>query len=108
MRKTNRAGGIEGGMSNGMPLIIKATMKPISTIPTGLQSLNLKTGKSEISDYERSDTCAVPAASVILENVIAFEVAKSLLESTGGENINDVKQNYNMRLDSRINGKFNY
>ena len=102
-RKTNRAGGIEGGMTNGMPLVVRATMKPISTIPRGLQSVDLRSGSPETSDYERSDTCAVPAASVILENVICFEVARALLEGVGGETVNDLKANYIQRASARMN-----
>ena len=75
VRRTNRAGGLEGGMTNGQPLVIRGAMKPISTLLQGMESVNLKTLAAERSDYERSDICAVPAASVVAENVVAFEIA---------------------------------
>ena len=83
-RPTNHAGGIEGGMSNGMPIIVKGTMKPIATLLQGMDSVNLQTGKAERSDYERSDVCALPAASVVMENVVGFEVAVAFLHAFGG------------------------
>ena len=83
-RPTNHAGGIEGGMSNGMPIVVKGTMKPIATLLQGMDSVNLQTGKAERSDYERSDVCALPAASVVMENVVGFEVAVAFLHAFGG------------------------
>jgi chorismate synthase len=83
-RTTNNAGGIEGGMSNGMPIVVKGTMKPISTLMQGMDSVNLQTGKAERSDYERSDVCALPAASVVMENAVGFEIASAFLETFGG------------------------
>ncbi len=74
-RPTNNAGGLEAGMTNGQPLVIRAAKKPISTLRKPLESINLQTKQPEAASYERSDVCAVPAASVIVENVVAFEVA---------------------------------
>ncbi|HPF41363.1 MAG TPA: chorismate synthase [Phycisphaerae bacterium] len=90
-RRSNRAGGIEGGMTNGMPVIVRGAMKPISTLLRGLDSVNLQTLSPERSDYERSDICAVPAASVVAEQVVAFELARSLLEKFGGDTIDAVR-----------------
>ena len=69
-RPTNHAGGIEGGMTNGMPIVVRGTMKPIATLLQGMDSVNLQTGEAERSDYERSDVCALPAASVVMEMLL--------------------------------------
>jgi chorismate synthase len=94
VRKTNNAGGLEGGMTNGMPLVVRAAMKPISTLLQGMDSVNLVTLAAERSDYERSDVCSVPAASVVLENVVAFEVAAAFLEKFGGDTLDEVRAAY--------------
>lgn len=91
IRRTNRAGGLEGGMTNGMPLLIRAAMKPISTLLQGMDSVNLRTLGSERSDYERSDICSVPAASVVVEKVVAFEVARAFLEKFAGDTMDEVR-----------------
>jgi len=91
VRKTNRAGGLEGGMTNGMPLVVRGAMKPISTLLQGMDSVDLKTLQPQRSDYERSDVCAVPAASVVAENVIAFEIARVWLEKFGGDTLREVR-----------------
>jgi chorismate synthase len=93
-RRTNRAGGLEGGMTNGMPVILRAAMKPIATLPGGLASVDLRTLSPQRGDYERSDVCAVPAASVIVENVVAFELARALLDKFGGDTLHEVKVAY--------------
>jgi len=93
-RRTNRAGGLEGGMTNGMPIVVRGVMKPISTLLRGLDSVNLATLKAERSDYERSDICAVPAASVVAEHVVALEVARSMREKFGGDALADMKATY--------------
>jgi chorismate synthase len=85
VRTTNRAGGIEGGMTNGQPVVVTGAMKPISTLLQGMPSVNLKTGKPERSDYERSDVCAVSAASVVMEHVVAFEIAAAMMDTYGGD-----------------------
>jgi chorismate synthase len=94
VRKTNRAGGLEGGMTNGMPLVIRGAMKPIATLRQGLASINLKTLRAERSHYERSDICAVPAASVVAENVVAFEIARAWLVKFGGDTLREVRAAY--------------
>lgn len=90
-RKTNRLGGLEGGMTNGMPVVVRAVMKPIATLLQGMDSVNLKTKQPERSDYERSDVCAVPAASVVAENVVAFEMARAMLDKFAGDTMNEVR-----------------
>lgn len=86
-RPTNNAGGLEAGMTNGQPLVVRAAKKPISTLAKKLPSVNLDTKEAEPADYERSDVCAVPAASVIVENVVAFEVARALVEKFGNDSL---------------------
>ncbi len=97
-RRTNNAGGLEGGMTNGQTIIVRAAKKPISTLLKGLDSVNLITKAPERSDYERSDVCAVPAASVIAENVVAFEMAKAFLEKFGGDTLTEVRAAYDFYL----------
>ncbi len=93
-RKTNYAGGIEGGVSNGMPIIVRAAMKPIPTLKSPLSSVDIITKKKFKAAYERSDVCAVPAASVIGEAVTALVIADSFLEKFGGDSIEEIKRNY--------------
>jgi chorismate synthase len=90
-RDSNNAGGLEGGMTNGQPIVVRATMKPISTLGQGMPSVDLRTLAPESSQYERSDICAVPAASVVVENVAAFEVARAVREKFGGDSLREVK-----------------
>ncbi|MGD2111610.1 MAG: chorismate synthase [Phycisphaerae bacterium] len=97
-RRTNNAGGLEGGMSNGEPIVIRAAMKPISTLLRGLDSIDLVTRQPERSDYERSDICAVPAASVVAENVVAFEIARAFLNKFGGDTLREVRAAYESYL----------
>lgn len=92
--KTNRAGGIEGGMSNGADIVVRATMKPISTLGQPLSSINMKTKQTEKADFERSDICAVPAGSVIGEALVAYTIANEFLEKFGGDSINEIRRNY--------------
>lgn len=91
VRPTNRAGGLEGGMTNGQTLVVRAAMKPISTLMQGMGSVNLQTLAAERSDYERSDVCAVPAASVVAENVVAFEVARALSVKFAGDTLAEMR-----------------
>ncbi|MEN8261912.1 MAG: chorismate synthase [Nitrospirota bacterium] len=93
-RKTNNAGGIEGGMSNGMPIVVRAAMKPIPTLKSPLASVDIFTKKKFKAAYERSDACAVPAASVIGEAVTALVIADSFLEKFGGDSMGEIKRNY--------------
>lgn len=102
-RATNRAGGLEGGMTNGMPLIVRAAMKPISTLVRGLQSMNLATLKSERSDYERSDICSVPAASVVVEHVVAFELARAMCEKFAGDTLGEMRAAHEHYLNAAQN-----
>jgi chorismate synthase len=77
-RKTNRLGGLEGGMTNGMPIVVKGVMKPIPTLYKPLQSVDIETKEPFTASVERSDSCAVPAAAVVMEHVVAFELAKAI------------------------------
>ena len=93
-RKTNRAGGIEGGMTNGEVVIVRAAMKPIPTLYTPLSSVDILTKKPFKAAVERSDVCAVPAASVVCETAVAFEIAKAFLTKFGGDSIKEIRRNY--------------
>ena len=97
--KTNRAGGITGGMTNGNEILVRATMKPISTLRRELASVNMKTKQPEKADFERSDVCAVPAGSVIGEAIVAFEVGDAFLEKFSGDSISETSRNYKGYLD---------
>ncbi len=90
IRPSNRAGGLEGGVTNGMPLVIHAAMKPISTLRQPLKSVDLSTGKEVDSRYERSDVCAVPAAAVIGETMLALVLADAILEKFGGDSMEEL------------------
>jgi len=94
-RKTNNAGGIEGGITNGMPVILRAAMKPIPTLRKPLRSFDITTKKPVQAAYERSDICAVPAAGVIGEAMAALTVADAFLEKFGGDSISETLRNYN-------------
>ncbi|MFO7982649.1 MAG: chorismate synthase [Desulfuromonadales bacterium] len=91
-RKSNRAGGLEGGMTNGQPLIVRGAMKPIPTLYTPLETVNLKTRATVEATVERSDVCAVPAAAVVAEAVVAIEVAAAVLEKFGGDSMEELKE----------------
>lgn len=93
-RKTNMAGGIEGGMSNGEQIMIRAAMKPIPTLYKPLRSADLSTKKPFNASVERSDACAVPAAGVVAEAAAAFEIASAMIEKFGGDSIEEMKRNY--------------
>jgi len=93
-RKTNNAGGVEGGMTNGMPVILRACMKPIPTLRKALRSVDIVTKKPVQAAYERSDICAVPAAGVVGEAMVALTVADAFLEKFGGDTVSEVKRNY--------------
>ncbi len=97
-RPTNNAGGLEAGMTNGQPLVIRAAKKPISTLRKPLDSINLATKEPEAANYERSDVCAISAASVIVENVVAFEIAAALIEKFGGDSLVEMKARYELFL----------
>jgi chorismate synthase len=93
-RTTNRAGGLEGGVTNGEPLIIRAAMKPISTLIKPLKSVDLVTKRPTLATVERSDICAVPAAAVVGEAAVAFELASAMIEKFGGDSLREMKRNY--------------
>lgn len=93
-RKTNNAGGIEGGTSNGEPIIFRAVMKPIPTLYKPLRSVDIKTKKAFSASIERSDVCAVPAAAVVAEAATALEIADAFLEKTGGDGVKEIERNY--------------
>ncbi len=93
-RKTNMAGGIEGGISNGEAITLRAAMKPIPTLYKPLRSVDMVSKKPYKASIERSDTCAVPAAGVVAEAVVAFEIASAMIEKFGGDNIDEMKRNF--------------
>lgn len=93
-RKTNNAGGIEGGISNGEDIIVRAAMKPIPTLYTPLRSVDIVTKNAFEATVERSDVCAVPAASVIAESVMAIELADAFMVKFGGDSLQEMRRNY--------------
>jgi chorismate synthase len=93
-RHSNRAGGIEGGTSNGQPIVVRAAMKPIPTTVTPLRSVDLSTGEPATTQYQRSDVCAVPAASVVGEAMVAWVIADALMEKLGGDSIEEMKSRW--------------
>ncbi len=95
-RPTNNAGGLEAGMTNGQPLVVRGAMKPISTLRKPLGSVNLRTKQPEEAAYERSDVCAVSAAAVIVESVVAFEVAAALVDKFGGDSVEEMEARYDL------------
>lgn len=99
LRSTNRAGGLEGGMSNGAPLIIKGTMKPISTLAKPLASVDFKSKETSLAAYERSDTCAVIACAVIAEAEVALVLADAALEAFGGDTVADFVGAFSARIE---------
>ena len=90
-RPTNHAGGLEGGITNGEPLFVRAAMKPIATVPAALRSVDLRTGEADAAHVERSDTCAVPAAAVVGEAVVALAVAEELFAKLGGDSLAELQ-----------------
>ncbi|WP_448855689.1 chorismate synthase [Corynebacterium camporealensis] len=104
-RLTNRAGGLEGGMTNGQQLRLRAAMKPISTVPRALKTVDMATGDAATAIHQRSDVCAVPAAGVVAEAMVALVLARAVLEKFGGDNIAETKRNidaYNEYVSQRL------
>lgn len=99
IRKTNHSGGIEGGVTNGSPVIVRAAMKPIPTMKKPLNSVNLETGEAHSAHFERSDVCAVPAAGIVGEAMLASVLAKAFLEKFGGDSLAEIQSNYKNYLD---------
>jgi chorismate synthase len=92
-RRSNRAGGVEGGMTNGEPLRVHAAMKPISTVPRALSTVDVSSGESAVAINQRSDVCAVPAAGVVAEAVVSLVVADAVLEKFGGDSLAETRRN---------------
>lgn len=93
-RRTDRAGGTEGGMSNGEILRVRAAMKPISTVPKALDTIDLATGEAAKAINQRSDVCAVPAAGVVAEAMVALVLAQAVLEKFGGDSVSETRRNF--------------
>ncbi|MGV0717954.1 chorismate synthase [Mycolicibacterium sp. XJ662] len=93
VRSTNRAGGLEGGMSNGQPLRVRAAMKPISTVPRALATVDMATGDEAVAIHQRSDVCAVPAAGVVVETMVALVLARAALQKFGGDSLTETRAN---------------
>lgn len=98
-RKTNRAGGLEGGITNGENIVLRAAMKPIPTLAAPLRTVDLVTFQEEKAFKERADVCAVPSAAVIAEAVVAFVLAEALIEKLGGDGMEEIKERYRLMVD---------
>lgn len=94
IRRTNRAGGLEGGISTGLPIVVRGAMKPISTTLNPLRSVDLATGQPANTRYERSDFCAVPRAAVVAEAMVAFVLADALMEKLGGDSLDEMRARF--------------
>jgi chorismate synthase len=94
VRKTNNAGGLEGGITNGQPIVLRVAMKPISTLYSPKKSVDIETKEPFDATVERSDICTVPAAGVVGEAVVAFEMANAMIEKFGGDSLEEMKRNY--------------
>ena len=99
-RSTNNAGGLEGGVTNGQPVIARASMKPLSTLRTPLRSVDLATKEPVEAVVERSDVCAVPAAGIVGEAMMAIVLANAFLEKFGGDSLEEIRRNYDTYLAS--------
>jgi chorismate synthase len=98
-RLSNRAGGIEGGMTNGEPVRVRVAMKPISTVPRALRTVDVATGEPAQAIHQRSDVCAVPAAGVVAEAMVALVLADAALEKFGGDSLAETRRNLRGYLD---------
>lgn len=100
VRRTDRAGGTEGGMSNGEILRVRAAMKPISTVPKALDTIDVSTGEAAKAINQRSDVCAVPAAGVVAEAMVALVLAEAVLEKFGGDSVTETRRNFDSYMAS--------
>lgn len=107
-RATNRAGGLEGGVTTGEPLLVRGAMKPISTLRKPLASVDLRTGDTADAAVERSDVCAVPAAGVIAESMVALVLADAMLDKFGGDSVGEMTRNFQGYLDHITGREFGY
>jgi chorismate synthase len=98
VRPTNNAGGLEGGMTNGQALVLRAAKKPISTLRKPLDSIRMEDKQPHRANYERSDVCAISAAAIIVEHVVAFEIATALVDKFGGDSLVEMKARYELFL----------
>ena len=101
-RRTNRAGGLEGGITTGDPIIVRVAMKPISTMLRGADSVNLATGESELTTYERSDFCATPRAIPVGEAMLAIVLADALMEKIGGDSLDEMRPRFDLLRQNRL------
>ncbi|KWX05316.1 chorismate synthase [Carbonactinospora thermoautotrophica] len=101
-RRTNRAGGTEGGISTGEPLRVRAAMKPISTVPRQLDTVDVRTGEPAKAINQRSDTCAVPAAGIVAEAMVGLVLAEAALEKFGGDSVAETKRNFESYLENLV------
>ena len=99
-RTSNRAGGIEGGISNGEPIVLRLAVKPIPTLAKPLPSVDLATGESVQAHFERSDVCVVPAVGVIGEAMLSIVLAEAILEKFGGDSMGETRRNFDGYLNS--------
>jgi chorismate synthase len=102
VRPTNRAGGLEGGITNGQPLIIRAAMKPIATTLTAQPTVDLSSGEEQPTTYERSDFCPVPRAAPVIEAMVAFVLADALLEKLGGDSLDEMAPRFTALRQARL------
>ncbi|MCS7221406.1 MAG: chorismate synthase [Anaerolineae bacterium] len=102
VRRTNRAGGFEGGITTGEPIVARVAMKPIATTLTPLRSVDLASGQPSTTDYERSDFCAVPRAGVILEAMTCFVLADALIEKLGGDSLDEMRPRFQALRQARL------
>jgi chorismate synthase len=99
-RTSGRSGGTEGGMTTGETLRIRAAMKPIATVPRALRTIDVATGEAAVAHHQRSDVCAVPAAAVVAEAMVALVVADAVLEKFGGDSVAETRRNAESYLDT--------
>ncbi len=104
-RKTNNAGGIEAGISNGENIVFRAVMKPIPTLKKPLKTVNITTKEEDLAQFVRSDVCAVPSASIVAENMFAYVLANEMIAKFGGDSVEEMKTNYNNYTGSLNNNK---